>query len=282
LLFALPILLLPGAARAQEPDAPPAGDEEEVEPPPAAAPVRRTVQVARVLGPTLVRVESGPFIGLLGVETHPDSAFEARATRFLEKMARGKPVELEICPGAQEDALQLGYLYANGKLLNREMIRQGYAFVSKRHKHKLKADFEKEQRYAQAHRLGIWSPSMRREIAARSARPDARVAREQAARRPKPAPRPTAEPPYPPGGRDLARTPHRFLSAAGRAYPGVILYDPRALAEPAAVGRVVGILPSGDLLVQHPDDGTEEPVGRADASRLVIRDDDPAYLKRRR
>lgn len=127
--------------------------------------------VQRVIdGDTLV-LENGERVQLLGVDTpqikhpkKPDEYFGEEAFAFTRRMVEGKRVRLEFdqanAPSGYRDRYQrvLGYLFLeDGTLLNAELIKQGYGYVSPRDPFTRREEFQRLEREAKETRRGLWA-----------------------------------------------------------------------------------------------------------------------------
>lgn len=137
---------------------------------PAPAPAQETGTVVEVVDGDTLRVRAGEetrTVRLIGIDaperSHPSRMVEFladEAAAFLASLCEGKTVTLE--PG-DEDADRHGRLLRyvllpppDGRLVNREMIRRGYARVYRRFRFSRKAEFIDAERAARTEEKGIW------------------------------------------------------------------------------------------------------------------------------
>ena len=105
-------------------------------------------------------------IRLWGIDTpetvkpeHPVEHFGPEASRFTKNAAMGKWVRVKLLPHRTRDKYGrvLGYVYLpDGRMLNRELIANGYAYVYPYSDHPYDAEFEKLQRAARKNKVGLW------------------------------------------------------------------------------------------------------------------------------
>lgn len=121
--------------------------------------------VTRVVdGDTLV-LDGGERVRLIGVDT-PELHAERPAVRrlaqaakeFSESMAEGRRVRLEY--GSQRRdryGRTLAYVYVeDGRMLNREIVRQGYGYAYTRFPFRYQEEFRRLQREAREGNRGLW------------------------------------------------------------------------------------------------------------------------------
>lgn len=105
-------------------------------------------------------------IRLWGVDTPetvkpdtPPQHFGPEASAFVKKLCAGKTVTLKLEPHFTRDKYKrlLAYVVLDdGRMLNRVLVEQGYAYADPRYKHSLKAEFLSLQKQAKAARVGLW------------------------------------------------------------------------------------------------------------------------------
>jgi endonuclease YncB( thermonuclease family) len=132
------------------------------------APQVRTV--TRVVdGDTLI-LHGGERVRLIGVDTpetvhprKPVQCFGREASKFTKRLAQGRTVRLEFDQAnahvLHRDKYQrtLAYVYlANGLLINREIIRQGYGHAYTRYPFRYLEDFRAAEREARQNGRGLW------------------------------------------------------------------------------------------------------------------------------
>lgn len=127
-------------------------------------------RVTRVVRADVIEVESEGRVRLLGIET-PDGkspkeiygVHGQRAVSFVEKTLLGQDVRLEpdTATGRNKDdsGQTLAYVYTrDGALVNRELVKQGYAFVLSED-FRLANDFRGFERDAMQSMRGVWGSS---------------------------------------------------------------------------------------------------------------------------
>ena len=104
-------------------------------------------------------------VGLLGVEAIPvapnqggKSAKKATA-EFLKKMLNDATVRVEFGVENNQDRAYL-YRSSDKKLLNQEIIDEGYGISSKKLKHRLRAEFDDHEKLARSEKKGLWNPDV--------------------------------------------------------------------------------------------------------------------------
>jgi len=127
--------------------------------------------VQRVIDGDTIVVSNVGTVRLIGVDTpetvdprKPVEYFGREASAFTARIAAGKPVRLEF-EGSRKDKYDrtLAYVYlADGRLLNAELIRQGYAHAYTQFAFSKMEEFRALQRDAMEHRRGLWAPSVER------------------------------------------------------------------------------------------------------------------------
>jgi len=105
-------------------------------------------------------------VRLWGVDTpetrHPDKAvqhFGPEATAFTRQACAGREVTLGLVHGTTRGrhGRLLAYVtVAGGRMLNRQLVRLGYAYADPRYEHPRKGEFERLQAEAMAARRGLW------------------------------------------------------------------------------------------------------------------------------
>jgi endonuclease YncB( thermonuclease family) len=113
-------------------------------------------------------------VRLWGVDTpelarndRPADPFGPEARRFTRKLADGQPVTLRL--EARRTRGRYGRLLAyvllpDGRMLNRLLVEQGYAYADPRFEHSLKRQFASLQKRAIRRRVGLWAEITRREL----------------------------------------------------------------------------------------------------------------------
>lgn len=160
------VLALAGWLRSRGPQVPPAP----VPPTPMALERGGASRVARVLDGDTVKLADGRTVRLIGVdapETHhpelPVQRFGEEAGEFLRGLVEGSEVSLEVNPAEPKDRYgrTLAYLWKGDLLVNREVIRRGYAYAYSRFAHPRLAEFVAVEREARQAQYGLWHLSIR-------------------------------------------------------------------------------------------------------------------------
>ncbi len=123
-------------------------------------------KVERVIDGDTLRLEDGRQVRLLGVDTPeskhsevPVQVFSKEAYEFSRQMVEGFEVRLErdVEP-TDKYGRTLAYIYLeDGRMLNEELLKRGYAYVLRYYPFKKKADFLKIQDKARQEQRGLWS-----------------------------------------------------------------------------------------------------------------------------
>ncbi len=132
----------------------------------------RSFRVVNVVdGDTLyIDIRDGKYdttrVRLWGVDTPetvkpdtPPQHFGPEASEFLNKLCLGKTVTLRLDPASTRDKYHrlLAYVVLDdGRMLNRVLLEQGYAYADPRYPHSLKKEFSELQKQAKAARVGLW------------------------------------------------------------------------------------------------------------------------------
>lgn len=128
-------------------------------------------EVTRVVDGDTIKVQIGrktETVRLIGVDTpesvHPERPveyFAKEASAFTKRMALGQRVRLEDdaeCTNRDKYQRLLRYVYLpNGKLLNGEIIRQGYGFAYTKYPFSRMDEFRKLERKAREKGRGLWA-----------------------------------------------------------------------------------------------------------------------------
>ncbi len=137
----------------------------------------RTFRVTRAVdGDTIVIDAPDPLhhepqtvIRLWGVDTPetvkpnwPVEHFGPEASEFTRRLTEGRRVRIELDPSRTRGSYKrlLAYVYLpDGRMLNRLLIREGYAYADPqpRHDHKFMEQFLSLQRKAMAEGVGLWA-----------------------------------------------------------------------------------------------------------------------------
>lgn len=126
-------------------------------------------RVEQVVDGDTLRLNDGRTIRLIGVDTpelhHPDlpvQRFAKEAAAFTHKKVEGRPVTLTFNPQDLEDAYgrTLAYVFAEGKLLNKAIITQGYGYAMTRFPHPKLHEFVYAEQQARSMQRGLWNYSL--------------------------------------------------------------------------------------------------------------------------
>ena len=138
-----------------------------------AAPARpdaaeQTYLVERVIdGDTLV-LDNGKTVRLIGVDTpetnHPEipvQRFGKEATEFTQRMVEGLKIRVELGEPAQDSyGRELAYVFVDGMLLNKEIIRRGYGYAYTHFPHPRMDEFVAAEQEARGKQYGLWNYSL--------------------------------------------------------------------------------------------------------------------------
>ena len=122
--------------------------------------------VKKVIDGDTLRLEDGRQVRLLGVDTPeskhsevPVQAFSKEAYEFSRQMVEGFEVRLEYdVEETDKYGRTLAYVYLrDGRMLNIEILKRGYAYVLRRFPFKKKAEFLYIQDQARQEHRGLWS-----------------------------------------------------------------------------------------------------------------------------
>ncbi|HWP44585.1 MAG TPA: thermonuclease family protein [Blastocatellia bacterium] len=134
---------------------------------PALSQFRR---VTRILRADTVELDGAEIVRMIGIET-PDGKSQyldhgKQALAFSEKMLLGQDVRVEFDPAyssrnhKDDEGRTLAYLYTqSGAMVNRELVRQGHAFVRVSEPFQFIEEFRSEERQAMASMRGVWGLS---------------------------------------------------------------------------------------------------------------------------
>jgi micrococcal nuclease len=132
---------------------------------------REVHRVTRVIdGDTIAVEQVDQKVRLTGINTpetvHPtkrDECFGPEASARMLELVGGKEVRLERDPiGSDKDwrgQRLVRYVYAEGRLVNAEMIKEGYARVEDRFRFSRLQEFRAYEREAREARRGLWAPN---------------------------------------------------------------------------------------------------------------------------
>jgi len=128
--------------------------------------VREKFKVIKVFDGDSILLEDKREIRLLGVDapeihhpTLPEQRYGKEAAEFVKKLVDGKEVWLEFEEGNKEDKFgrSIAYVYIGDKLLNAELLKNGFAYVYVKYPFRLKEEFIKYQQEAIKSRKGLWN-----------------------------------------------------------------------------------------------------------------------------
>lgn len=129
--------------------------------------LRAPRQCVRVIDGDTVELEGGERVRLIGVNTpesvdprRPVERFGQEASAFTRRLAEGKAVRLEYDAEARDPyGRTLAYIYLpDGRLLNAEIIREGYGFAYTRFPYRRMQEFVGLEREAREQGRGLWAP----------------------------------------------------------------------------------------------------------------------------
>lgn len=90
----------------------------------------------------------------------PGTHFGPEAAAFTRRLIQGQYVRLELEPAKKPrdkyDRLLAWIYLSDGRLLNRVLVEEGYAYADPRFDHHLKAEFARLQRQARSAGRGLW------------------------------------------------------------------------------------------------------------------------------
>lgn len=144
---------------------------QDARPPASAGRSRREAVVAKVIDGDTLEISGGERVRLIGVDTpetrhprKPQQYFGKQATYFTRRMAEGRKVVLEVDPANSRRGHRdrygrtLAYVYLpDGRLLNREIIAQGYGFAYTRFPFARMEAFRAAQLEARGAKRGLWA-----------------------------------------------------------------------------------------------------------------------------
>lgn len=124
----------------------------------------RTVE--RVIDGDTIVLDGGERVRLIGVDTpetvdprKPVQYFGKEASAFTRRMAEGKKVRLEgYRKGSDKYGRSLAYVYLeDGKMLNAEIIRQGFGHAYTKYPFDRMEEFRGYEREAREKKRGLWA-----------------------------------------------------------------------------------------------------------------------------
>lgn len=123
-------------------------------------------QVVRVIDGDTIRLDNDEVVRLIGVDTpestHPElpvQLFAKEAADFTRRLCEGLKVRLEFGEDREDKyGRLLAYVYLeDGRMINEELIKRGYAYVLRRFPFKKKDKFLYLQSEARSQQRGLWS-----------------------------------------------------------------------------------------------------------------------------
>jgi len=129
-------------------------------------PFREKAKIVKVYDGDSILLQDGREVRLLGVDapelhhpTLPEQRFGKEAADFVRKIAEGKECELEYEEGNKKDKYKrtIAYVYIGDKLLNAELLKNGFAYVYIKYPFHLKNEFIRYQQEAIKLRNGLWN-----------------------------------------------------------------------------------------------------------------------------
>ena len=127
-------------------------------------------KITRVIDGDTILLNTGETVRLIGIDApelhHPElpvQRFAKEAKEFLALIAEGFECRLEFEPQIKRDSYGrlLAYVFVDGRCLNEEMIRYGYAYVYTRFPYKRINDFLRLEKQARKAQRGLWSFSLK-------------------------------------------------------------------------------------------------------------------------
>ena len=114
---------------------------------------RTRIRLLGVDTPEIQRDRHGKIIGY--------DHFAKEAADYTKRLTHGKYVTLELITGKTRDRTRgkrlLAYVYLeNGKMLNRELVRNGFGYSDSRSPHKYLNEFKELMRKARKNSIGLW------------------------------------------------------------------------------------------------------------------------------
>lgn len=128
--------------------------------------VREKVKILKAYDGDSILLADGREVRLLGVDapeihhpTLPEQRFGKEAAEFVRELAEGKEAELEFEEDNKKDKYNrtIAYVYIGDKLLNAELLKNGFAYVYVKYPFRLKEEFIKYQQDAIKARKGLWN-----------------------------------------------------------------------------------------------------------------------------
>lgn len=125
-----------------------------------------TYMVEKVLDGDTIRLSNQEVVRLIGVDTPesnhsevPVQLFSQEASKFTKQLCEGFKVRLDYDEQRKDKYNRtLAYVYLeDGRMVNEELIKRGYAYVMRRFPFEKKEEFLKLQKRAQDEQRGLWS-----------------------------------------------------------------------------------------------------------------------------
>lgn len=129
----------------------------------------RSARIARVVDGDTLLLDSGESVRLIGIDAPelqhaemPAERFGRDAAHFLRNLAEGHDCTLEFEETGATDKYgrTLAYVYVDGKMLNSQMVRDGYALVLTHFPFRRSRQFLKLEKYARRSHLGLWAGTL--------------------------------------------------------------------------------------------------------------------------
>jgi len=127
---------------------------------------RPEYKVEKVIDGDTIRLDNDEVIRLIGIDTPelhhhevPVQIFAEEASQFTRQLCEGFKIYLEFDNEKKgKYGRTLAYVYLeDGRMVNEELIKRGYAYVLRRFPFRKKKDFLRLQQIAQDEERGLWS-----------------------------------------------------------------------------------------------------------------------------
>jgi len=95
----------------------------------------------------------------LAKEDRPVQHYALQASEFTRRLCLDKPVRLELLPQRTRDKYDrlLAYVYLpDGRMLNRRLVAEGFAYADPRFEHPYQSEFRRLQRQTKDAHRGLW------------------------------------------------------------------------------------------------------------------------------
>lgn len=114
--------------------------------------------VERVIDGDTIVLEGGEKIRFLGINTPEKGEFYKNESTEFTKQVENKSVQVEIIE-KDKYGRSLGYVFYNGKMLNEEILKRGFASLFVYTPDEYTNELKKAEAYARENELGIWKKS---------------------------------------------------------------------------------------------------------------------------